>query len=602
MKKNKYTNVLDSTKIKSFCTNASLPSTPLKSIKDTLHIIEELKNTSDSLRKIIRKKKIAHQMQFDSLHKHTLYNSYVGFKNIYLTSNNTEGQIAFKSKVTDEGATIPCNTFYETIKACKSLKKENLTFSRHRSDEGFQNRNLYESIEGKLVGLNDPIKTATSRGLFEKSKEKFFCRYLMDTKKEKIIRYNEDCENAITKIQEDIKEYNDSKRLLENFVYKYDDFMKNINEKREIEREELFKLRLTYKKIDKQTYNVNLAMNKIERDIIQGNEYRNFLIMVKEKTLELPKFMLQLVDTYQIQNNFSQKLSKGSYNKSTPKSKCKKGFSFDLSLHSTNNEEIEKYYRYITNENIFKTTEEFIDIFTNLEDENLRLLTEYHKQILIKKQLLLEINRKCMEDKKLEDNEEDRKQAQEKVMKLRQRNEQLKHKRETVIKQKATNDNVAESYSLITTNDKNITRMIADVTGQIEKYPELVKGRHFILNKHSNDDIVRLGKIEFIADALQHEICEYERDDEYRKFIQSYKEKLQLRTKVKKTEHQKKIIMLKKQKITDSIINKSHKNVARNVRRFDRRFRPKAIKIKVDEENSCGDNYFYEMINYEDNN
>jgi hypothetical protein len=604
MKKEKYVNMSDSTKQKS--NNTSIQSSPfdLKSMIGGLRTIHELKDSGDSIRKLTRKKKIAHQMQFDNHHTSTLYSSYVGFKNLYVTSNNTEANIL---KVTEAGIapTIP-NTFYETIKTCKSMGMENIQLSRFKSTERLIGKHLYESIEGKLIGLNDPRKEVTSRGLFERSKDKFLCRYLMDTKKEKIVRYNEDCENAITKIEEDMKEFVNSKRLLDNFTHKFDDFMRSINEKREIEKDELFKLRQTYRMIDKQSHNVNLAMKKIWRDIEQGTEYRNFLIMVKERLIELPKFMSQLINLHQLKNSPSpNKSSSRGHSKSVTKQKFKRSeFSLLPSQSSINgdNKELERYYKYLTDENIFSNTEEFICIIRNLEDENLRLLSEYHKLVDIKKQLLMEISRKHSEDRnRVEDDGEERRILQEKVNKLKKRNEYLKRRKDEVLKQGGTPGG-SVGFGLITTNDKNIARMIANLTELIDKNPGLTRGRHFIINKNSNADIVRLARIEYIVDGLQHESAKYEANPEYKKFIEALKEKLQLRIKARKTEYQKRIIMLKKQKIIDSIINKSHRSVIRHVRRFDKRFKPKGKKVKAVVKNSFDSNNFNELIDYEDNN
>lgn len=136
--------------------------------------------------------------------------------------------------------------------------------------------------------------------------------------------------------------------LEEEFESTFVSYVNFLQFKKKEEREILEKLQSQHAKLDFEVNKLSSAVIRIQRQMDKLVETRNFIIKVKEQKLNLPEFFFTLTET-------------------------DGGEGIEREL-------VEKYRKYINlNYKIFKSPEEFLEVFSSIERKNMQLLRENEK-------------------------------------------------------------------------------------------------------------------------------------------------------------------------------------------------------------------------------
>ena len=340
---------------------------------------------------IIQLKKRSSQLQ--TFHKQCLHENYLmnkTFHNLSPLSSfhnfNSNSQNLFLSESTCLNTHFP-----------KSILSDDITFIRH----------------------NDPLQRRISKDEYTRSSQNIrrnkFC---LDMKKVLYINSKETEDNLIS--EQDNKYYNLKKQhnlLTKHIVTVTKEYMKHIVSIKEKEELILSQLRLDKEKIRHQINNLTHKFEKLKNQLYKCIQFRNLLIMVKEKVLSLPN---ELSPEYLIKNNYEQTCSKlnniinnnnannvlvnfqnklhielqrrGSI---APNKKIVRRRSFEFRAKSIGNNKFDQYTK--TKSPIFLHVDNFISHFNHQEEFILQKMTQLNQlknEIRIIKHHFLQIKNK----------------------------------------------------------------------------------------------------------------------------------------------------------------------------------------------------------------
>lgn len=154
-----------------------------------------------------------------------------------------------------------------------------------------------ESNNGKKVFLQKKIdsiggkKRDNVREYINKTREIVFMKYTLDMKKERAVRIKETYKNELESIKDSIISMQDAKKIFEKEFYdKFEKYVKYLSHQKEKEKTEENNLLETKLKLESENKRLIAKIKKFEENKEKLEEYRDFLICVKEKKLKLPEF------------------------------------------------------------------------------------------------------------------------------------------------------------------------------------------------------------------------------------------------------------------------------------------------------------------------
>ena len=340
-------------------------------------LLKRKKSTSN----IIQLKKRSCQLQ--TFHKQCLHENYLMNKTYHNLSPLTSlhnSQNIFLSEST-------CLNTHHPLP--KSILSDDITFIHH----------------------NDPLQRRISKDEYTRSSQNIrrnkFC---LDMKKVLYVNSKETEDNLIS--EQDNKYYNLKKQhnvLTKHIVTVTKEYMKHIVSIKEKEELILSQLRLDKEKIRHQINNLTHKYEQLKNQLYKCIQFRNLLIMVKEKVLSLPN---ELSPEYVIKNNYEQNYSlklnnnnnyiNGSNNGNNvlmnfqnklhielqrrssinPNKKLvrRRSFEFRAKSINSNNNNNNRYDQYTkTRSPIFMHVDNFISHFTHQEDFILQRITQLNQ-------------------------------------------------------------------------------------------------------------------------------------------------------------------------------------------------------------------------------
>ena len=336
-------------------------------------LLKRKKSTSN----IIQLKKRSSQLQ--AFHKQCLHENYLmnkTYRNLSPLSSLHHSQNIFLSEST-------CLNTHHPLP--KSILSDDITFIHH----------------------NDPLQRRISKDEYTRSSQNIrrnkFC---LDMKKVLYINSKETEDNLIS--EQDNKYYNLKKQhnvLTKHIVTVTKEYMKHIVSIKEKEELILSQLRLDKEKIRHQINNLTHKYEQLKNQLYKCIQFRNLLIMVKEKVLSLPN---ELSPEYIIKNNYEQNYSLKVNNNNNinnvnnannvlmnfqnklhielqrrssinPNKKLvrRRSFEFRAKSISNNNNKYDQYTK--THSPIFMHVDNFISHFTHQEDFILQRITQLNQ-------------------------------------------------------------------------------------------------------------------------------------------------------------------------------------------------------------------------------
>jgi hypothetical protein len=534
---------------------------------DVVNSGKEIYKDHAKFKSSVRVKKLSEQFHYDN--KESMYKTYI---------NCVKPCINEKHVVTTK--------FSENLKKCKSVSSGRIAHLPLKTSE-----DRFEGLGSRMLDLCDPRYNKSMVNFVKKSKEKLRCNVFLKTKNERISQFNENFESQKGRFVDKISTLISSKELFQDFLNKFDEFILALKHQRRCGIDELERLKLQNESIEKDINRIIITIKKLFRSIQDGTEYRNFLIKVKERTLELPKFMEVLpnvkilassvISHRNIAKENSKKLTRGTTKRLAFRGEIPE---YDTNVYKGNDvDDLQRYLGYLTNKNLFSNVSEFIGAISNIEDDLISLMGRYDRLVASKEVILRDIN---TEEDKLK-NCRDNSSVVNYVAILRNRNKMLQMKKQDLL---ARHD----------INVKNTEIGLKDVRLGILSLGEFIKkDRKEYMYDDSN--LAILSKAENLINSLSLAIERLKATPGYEKKVKKVYSKVVYDNLVQKAKNN----LLHEQEAKLNVINRviyksQNGNDVKIKRKIDKRFRPKSVSIQG-ANNLSKISEFKQIIEYEDN-
>jgi hypothetical protein len=251
-----------------------------------------------------------------------------------------------------------------------------------------------ESEEGKKHQLQKKIETLGGkkrdnvREYINKTREIVFMKYTIDMKKERAVRIKETYKNELESIKESIISMKEAKKMFEKEFYeKFEKYVKYLTHQKEKEKAEENNLSETKLKLETENKRLIAKIKKVEENKEKLEEYRDFLICVKEKKLKLPEKFFRRIHT-QVQEDPNKENSDSKRggqhnttyitalldsNRDSNKTKTK-----DKKNTSNYRDDVDLFKKY-ENSQIFGSMTELIDEIKKMQNDNVNKLSEFNE-------------------------------------------------------------------------------------------------------------------------------------------------------------------------------------------------------------------------------
>jgi len=227
------------------------------------------------------------------------------------------------------------------------------------------------------------------REYINKTREIVFMKYTIDMKKERAVRIKETYKNELESIKDSIISMKEAKKMFEKEFYeKFEKYVKHLTQQKEKEKTEENNLLETKLRLETENKRLIAKIKKVEENKEKLEEYRDFLICVKEKKLRLPeKFFRRITaqnEKGSEKENPDSKRSAGhenhtyltaliESNQNSIKTKLK-----DKIFASNHHEDVDIVKKY-ENSHIFQSMTELIDEIKKMQNENVYKLSQFNE-------------------------------------------------------------------------------------------------------------------------------------------------------------------------------------------------------------------------------
>jgi hypothetical protein len=395
---------------------------------------QDLWKSEREMKKLVNYHKLQKRSSLGDLHTQMLKQSYDNnFKSIYITDEKgTKGTISSKGppqlpRIKIEKDYFSRNKNFDlTLGALGNFGnlKSSLT-SREQSHQMDSYRQRPEFTINQINSMYGEKRMSNSNFL-QTTRNLSRTKFLIGFKKEHAVRLKEDYENELGEIYEKIQTSKEIDIFLKDSVdEKFNKYCFHVFKQKEHEKTELEKLEATRHNIDLDMKKINHSISKLKINYDRLIEYRNFLICVKERKINLPSHFLNSV--YEETNNdkfsklvekincktiqppyISPKLSMPTLalKKKTsiimPKRNAAGSFqSQDFELKNELAQEISRYSRYLSYP-VYSSVDEFLNDFNRLEIENLTLIHKYNENNQIMFEMTQEYTRLLNEERNIQ--------------------------------------------------------------------------------------------------------------------------------------------------------------------------------------------------------
>ena len=494
--------------------------------------------------------------------------------------------------------------------------KNNL--SRNKSKKHFYSKTL---INFKLNKLKE--KKECKQNTIKKTREIILNKYTIDIKKERTIRLKEINENNYERIENVILSMKKNNKLFnEKFIQKFNDYIRELTNQREIEKEKNNNL---IEEILKQKNEISQIENQIKKILYEKHNIVRwifFQILVKEKKINLPSHYKLLIEEteenitkiFSNPSNFSseENIEKKIYKRQTTK-KIYKRRSTRKSLGNLDKLLLSKSTFINTYKNIslkeaqrirsykynliFSSPEEFLEKIKKFEIEIIKFIDEYNQinlQIKFLKKEKEEIEKENYHELKIENEDIEEKEIilknQKKkfeflnqeiqTLKIFLQNSLLK----TKIKRKNSRKSIFDTTSIFSKkknyNLYNSIMNLYQTCSQIN-INQIIENDILIIRKINSKESEILGllsKIEIIIDYLISKIQFYQSQKFYFQLYKKIQSDIEKNKKIEKTKKQKEEESKKLQKLKEKIQIRDNKIYFLPRKKFQRNFSTSHVK------------------------
>ncbi len=308
----------------------------------------------------------------------------------------------------------------QEITSVKEKKKEIKSKGNERANK---------HMERKINSLGSD-KRQSVRDFINKTREIILTKYSINIKKERAIRLQETYSNEVESIKDSIFSMQEARKLFEkDFIIKFEEYIKHLVIQREKEKTDENNLLEDKMKLDNENKKLQNKINKLEEKQIQYEEYREFMIRLKEKLLKIPE---EAKPTFTNTNNNlnnvnnvntarSRDISISPANNSVYittsdfQKKARKSIISKIDIEQVEqNERIKSYYK---NEHIFESTQELMDEMKKMEANNIAKLAIYNQKNLRQLEAEKELKRLKDDDSALSETSNTEVDSKEKQLK-----------------------------------------------------------------------------------------------------------------------------------------------------------------------------------------
>jgi hypothetical protein len=269
---------------------------------------KEINNENDKNDKNqIEKEEDLENQKENSLMKNKIFNNKT--LNISLMRNINKIELKIKDKIflknllhnSDDEKVIKQNRQSENIKLLsKNFKQLKHTLYEIENEigfsedfkEGLEKNCSYRGLLTKLYNLLKP-KYDKAENFLNNIKSIFITKISMNIKKEHVAQIDEFYRTKIDYMNEMIKSLKIGKDLLNKFIIKYYDYSRFVYYACEYEKQYFKKIRDENNNLSIENIKLNSQLNKLKDRLKELSEYRNFMISVRERSVEAPEFFTQ---------------------------------------------------------------------------------------------------------------------------------------------------------------------------------------------------------------------------------------------------------------------------------------------------------------------
>lgn len=147
-----------------------------------------------------------------------------------------------------------------------------------------------EKLQEKIDMMNNKKKDNV-RDYIKKTRDIILTKYRTEIKKERAIRMGETYQNEIESIKDSIMTMKEMKKLFEDeFFQRFESYVRHLRNQKEREKNELNNLLDDRNHLDIDVVKLENRIQKEKEKLIKYTEYRDFLICIKERRIQLPDF------------------------------------------------------------------------------------------------------------------------------------------------------------------------------------------------------------------------------------------------------------------------------------------------------------------------
>lgn len=176
------------------------------------------------------------------------------------------------------------------------LKEENEKL-QNEENENNKKDNTKSNKLAKSENFEPPITSKlrySVREYINKTREVVLLRHSVEIKKDTALRMEEDYKNQIESVRESIVSLQQAKQLFEDdFIVRFEKYVKYLRIQREKEINELNNILEEKSRLELEVQKLETRRHKTRGFLNLYREYRDFLICVKERTINLPKFFTE---------------------------------------------------------------------------------------------------------------------------------------------------------------------------------------------------------------------------------------------------------------------------------------------------------------------
>jgi hypothetical protein len=486
-------------------------------------------------------------------------------------------------------------------------------------------------LNKKISGMEAP-HFGSIKDYILKTRQFLLMKHQSQIKNECILRLEETYKNEMESIKDSMISMKVAKELFEeDFYKKYQKYMKFLAVEKEKEKKTLNNLLDEKSSHDADIKKFENRINKLKDKLEQYNEYKLFLICIKEKKLlfskntktistsygTIPKETIQshslnhtakdnfYITSSNLKNMKMMLNSKSKFNKG-------KGTASDKSHTIDEDDEKSKLMNHYDYEKVFTRHEELINEMKRMEVKNLELLSEVNELEQVVEEKSKEMKKVENEDKsgnKYIINETKRKE--EELVEIREKNKKLKEEKEKLNKNKHhVNSSQNDKVHSLTKNRVFKTQIYSRIMILFKKCCELnifEKENWSEMNKknHSNNDN-QLEMMRLIEKTFQYLSKKYfSYDQHYSEDLKMFEKDLEAERKRQLALEQAKENEKKTENLIQKIVDKYNKIVIKSNKKIVEHSRPleKKKNLKISNKNQNEPNLL-DLLHYEgdDNN